>query len=182
MDAYIIEQEPAESRKPYYIIAACFAVLLIIGGIFASTILSGGLTASNVSLTGSGKFSGVTAYGEEVSTANYPGKVIVVDFWATWCPPCVASLPEMNSLQEQYREQVQFVGVSLDRSAGDLKRFLDKHGASYPSIFDGNGKIANEYGIRAIPTVAIIDTNGSLRYMGGPFLLERNLKKVLSEG
>ncbi|MEO8377078.1 MAG: TlpA disulfide reductase family protein [Candidatus Sumerlaeota bacterium] len=182
MDPYIIEETPAESKRPYYIIAACLGVLLVIAAIAAAKILTANSFGSTaMQLGGREEFSGTTAYGEKISTTDYAGKVIVVDFWATWCPPCVAAVPEMNRLQDSYKDRVQFIGVSLDRSINDLRRFQDKNGAGYPSIFDGGQKLAQLYAIRSIPTVAIIDTKGSVRFVGYPTQLEKNLKQVLND-
>jgi thiol-disulfide isomerase/thioredoxin len=107
--------------------------------------------------------------GAPVSTERLKGKVLVVDFWATWCGPCVAEMPRMKQLYAEFRNKgVQFIGVSLDQS-GDgydkLVAFVEENGIAWPQYFQGNGwnsEFSKSWGIRAIPAVFVVDQEGKV--------------------
>jgi thiol-disulfide isomerase/thioredoxin len=109
--------------------------------------------------------------GTEVSTRNLRGKIVVVDFWATWCSPCVAEMPRMKQLYATYHNKgVEFIGVSLDRSQAEggldeLKAFVTKNQIPWPQFYQGNGwesDFSFGHGINSIPTVFLVDQNGKL--------------------
>ena len=108
--------------------------------------------------------------GESISVKeDLKGKVVVIDFWATWCGPCVAELPHMKELYAQYKDQgVEFIGVSLDQPDADglsaLKSFVAEHDLPWPQYHSGNASsnFARTWGITAIPTLFIVDTQGLL--------------------
>jgi len=108
-------------------------------------------------------FSAKDIEGNKVDLADYLGKkIIVVNFWATWCPPCRFEIPELIKLQKVYKDKIQIIGVSLDRSLGDVKNYRE-HKLNYPIIWDRYGEIAYLYGgISSIPTTFIINTEGKI--------------------
>jgi thiol-disulfide isomerase/thioredoxin len=96
--------------------------------------------------------------GREVSSASWRGKVIIINFWATWCGPCRAEIPDLVTLQEKYRDRLQVIGISEDEASPDLvKRFAADHHINYPVIMTTPeiGKLFP--GIGALPTSFIID-------------------------
>ncbi|TKJ31226.1 hypothetical protein CEE39_07345 [bacterium (candidate division B38) B3_B38] len=108
--------------------------------------------------------------GKTVKLSDFKGKVILLDFWATWCPPCVQEIPHFVELYEQYKENgFQMIGIAIQSgSVKDVKRFVEKHGINYP-ILMGNKEITKEYGnINAIPTTFFIDRQGRIvqKYIG----------------
>ncbi len=113
-------------------------------------------------------FSGVRLDGSELKLADYKGKVVLLDFWATWCGPCVAELPNVVKTFEKYRDKgLEIIGISLDNSKDDLTAFLKEHeGVTWPILFDGKswqGKIAQAYGVEAIPFALLIDGDGVIQ-------------------
>ncbi len=109
--------------------------------------------------------------GSEVSTEALRGKIIVIDFWATWYSPSVAALPRRKDLHAQYQSQgVEFIGISLDQpiSQGGLERlrsFCDENAITWPQYYQGNSwssEFSVAWGVDAIPTTFIIDRNGKL--------------------
>jgi thiol-disulfide isomerase/thioredoxin len=114
------------------------------------------------------EIAGPTLDGKEFDVKQYRGKVVLVDFWATWCPPCVAELPHIRQAYDRYHEDgFEVVGVSLDVSRAKLAEFVKEHGLPWPQVFfdrarqaDGNNPLARRYGINAIPATFLLDRRG----------------------
>lgn len=101
--------------------------------------------------------------GESISTAALKGKVVIVNFWATWCPPCREEIPELIALQAKYKERLQIVGVSMDEDASpqEVNAFAAKAGINYPIVMGKD--IAKEYGgVPALPTSFIVNKDGGV--------------------
>jgi peroxiredoxin len=113
-----------------------------------------GSTAANFALK--------TLGGESVTLNQTRGKVVVLDFWATWCPPCREELPYIEKLREEFAGQVQFFGVN-DEESGTVKDFLRKQAYDLTVLMDGKKQVHREYGVSAIPTMFIIDKQGVIR-------------------
>ena len=108
--------------------------------------------------------------GREVKLSDYAGKVVILDFWATWCPPCRAEIPHFVQLQKEWGSKgLQVIGVSLDREGVKvLKPFAKKYRMNY-LVLIGDSKVVKVYGsIRSIPTTFVIDRNGIIykKYVG----------------
>ena len=102
--------------------------------------------------------------GNEVTLSDYKGKVVILDFWATWCGPCRMSIPDLISIQSEYQDDLVIIGISLDdgRTLGDVKPYANSVGINYPVVF-GTMDVVNDYGnIYAIPTSFIIDQSGKI--------------------
>jgi peroxiredoxin len=96
--------------------------------------------------------------------ADFKGKVVFVNFWATWCPPCKEEMPAMERLYRKYRERgLAVLAISLDSDgAAVVAPFVKKHGFSYPIGLDRKMVVANLYGVRVLPSSFIIDSSGNL--------------------
>ncbi len=103
--------------------------------------------------------------GKLVSSEQFKGKVVVIDFWATWCPPCRHEIPGYIQLQKKYEDQgLVIVGVSLDQQGpGVVKRFMKSNKINYPVVMADEAVIEAFGGVEAIPTTFIIDRDGQVR-------------------
>ena len=128
-------------------------------------------------------------YGDMTSLEYYRGRVVVVDFWATWCPPCKMSIPELVKLQEKYRDKgLVILGISLDDpgKAGDeyLRSFKDSYNINYTILRFNNQVLLDYFGFEtpAIPTMFNVDREGRIigKLVGfRPGALEKALRGVL---
>ena len=102
--------------------------------------------------------------GKVFQLSQQRGKVVLVDFWATWCPPCRMSIPHLKDLQEQYGgKDFTVVGISLDQQSERVKPFVTEWAMKYPVVNDADGAVARAYGgIRSIPTGILIDRHGKV--------------------
>ncbi|MDX1964802.1 MAG: TlpA disulfide reductase family protein [Pirellulales bacterium] len=112
---------------------------------------------------------GVLANGDKFDPAALSGKVVLVDFWATWCGPCRAAMPDLKSTYEEFHPQgLEVVGVSLDNDLDALKEYLEQEGIAWPNIFDADDSepmrvaLAEKYGINAIPATFLLDKSGKV--------------------
>ncbi|HZV13007.1 MAG TPA: TlpA disulfide reductase family protein [Candidatus Kapabacteria bacterium] len=115
---------------------------------------------------GATNFSWFNAKGKTVSLNDYKGKVVFINFWGTWCPPCRRELPDIVALSKQYKGKVQFIGIALERSKENvlenLYSFAKGNGMEY-EILVGTQELANAYGgITGVPTTFIVDKSGKI--------------------
>ncbi len=119
--------------------------------------------------------------GEEVSLKRFRGKIVLLNFWATWCPPCRKEIPSMIKLYKRYNDKgLEIIGVNLDRmDKSGVEKFSSEYNITFPILLDPTGKIATLYGITALPATFILDRNGKIqeRVAGGKdWSSEENLK------
>jgi len=104
--------------------------------------------------------------GNSLSVANYKGKVVLVDFWATWCAPCVYELPKVQKMYEKYHDKgLEIIGISLDKSQDTLKTFVKDRNIPWPQFCDGkfwDNKLSQKYGIQSIPATFLLDGQGKI--------------------
>ena len=120
--------------------------------------------------------------GKKISLNELKGRVVLIDFWATWCRPCIAEMPNVIDIHKTYRDQgFEIVGISLDRDKGALQRYISQNNMDWPQFFDGKtyeNKVAVDYKVRAIPTTYLLDREGKIRYRS---LRGDQLKKAVAE-
>jgi len=121
---------------------------------------SSGYAATDFSLT--------DQYGNTLSLSDYSGQVVVLNFWATWCPYCVAEMPDLQTLSEEYAEQgvvvlgVAFPGINGEGSAEEIASYLEENGITYPVLMDEEASLLYAYGITSFPYTYIINADGNI--------------------
>jgi peroxiredoxin len=122
--------------------------------------------------------------GKTVKLSDFKGKVVILDLWATWCPPCVAEIPNFVALQKQYKKQgLVVIGISLDDGPKIVSSFVKNHGMNYVVVM-GDDEVAMKYGADVgIPITLVIDPKGNVvhNYLGvaDKSVLEDDIKKLL---
>lgn len=184
----------------YGLIAAVFLTLFITGlhtevfGFLQRGILATGLmdpkiedrmkmASTTPSLGATLNIDLINSKGEKVNLEQFRGKVIFLNFWATWCPPCIAEMPGINNLYKETKgENVEFVMLSLDRNFEKAKEFRDKKGYKF-EIYRASGPIPEKYSSSSIPTTYVIDTKGNLAltHLGMGDFDTKEFKKFLKE-
>lgn len=105
-----------------------------------------------------------TASGDEVNSKRLLGKVVVLDFWATWCPPCRASVPELKELTHKYpAERLAVISVSSDSNQDQWKKFIADKQMTWPQYIDSDHHMTRLFGVHSFPTYIIIDGDGFVR-------------------
>ena len=110
-------------------------------------------------------------YGMQHTLSDYRGKIVFLNFWATWCPPCRAEMPEIEEIYQENLKNpdsdlvilgVAFPGISGEQSQAGIAEFLNENGYHYPTVMDPDGNLASEYYITAFPTTFMIDPDGNI--------------------
>ena len=139
-------------------------------------------------------FTLVDQYGETHTLSDYKGKVIFLNFWATWCPPCKQELPDIEALYKEYNlneDDVVFLGVTnpkteenpynRDGTKEEITTFLTENAINFPSVFDDTGVVFEQYGITAFPTTFLIDKEGNIvGYVPG-MMTKEIMKNVINQ-
>jgi peroxiredoxin len=108
-------------------------------------------------------FSLKDAHGRSLSLSSLRGKVVLINFWATWCPPCKAEMPSMNRLYNEIRNRgFEVVAISTDNSLSTIKDFLARNRIDFPVLFDETKSVTRQYHVFSMPTTFLIDRSGMI--------------------
>jgi cytochrome c biogenesis protein CcmG/thiol:disulfide interchange protein DsbE len=121
--------------------------------------------------------------GKTQSLAGLKGKVVVLNFWASWCDPCKAEAPELEATQKRLQKSGDgtVLGVTYRDTSEDSLSFVKSHDLSYPSIRDIDGKLAQDYGTRALPETFVIDRNGNVVALSRGQVTQKFLDAAVNE-
>jgi cytochrome c biogenesis protein CcmG, thiol:disulfide interchange protein DsbE len=150
----------ADSAKVDWAIKGTIAALLVALGFvivwsIEEHIVGVGDTAPNFAIT--------TTAGETLGPKNFGGKVLVLNFWASWCTPCVEEAPSLNEFAKTFKDQgVVVLGVSVDRNDQQFQNFVKRFSVLYPTARDPQQNLSYRYGTYKIPESYIIDRNGKV--------------------
>jgi cytochrome c biogenesis protein CcmG/thiol:disulfide interchange protein DsbE len=138
------------------LIAVCLALLAwVVVGMFREKVVLAGDTAPDFSIR--------TETGQTITPSNFGGKLLVLHFWATWCPPCVVEIPSLNQFQKQFASDgVVVLGVSVDQNAKAYSDFLKRFNVTFQTARDPEARISAEYGTFQYPETYIINREGKV--------------------
>ena len=166
---------------------------LMIGGISMLALLAGVFSSHWISQTGLASDPSIKAFfanpwqtpdGKSANTEDWRGKVLVVNFWASWCPPCVEEMPTLDKIAQEYAaKNVLIVGIGID-SPSNIRQFLEKTPVSYPIMIGGleGSALAKQMGNAqgALPYTVIINAKGKSVYTKLGKISEEELKKAIN--
>lgn len=126
--------------------------------------------------------------GSKIDLAALRGKVVLVDFWASWCAPCREELPWLEQLHKRHAAAgLTVIGVNLDESSANAQKFLRSHPVTFPVVHDTQGRLADRYGPSKMPSSYLIDATGRVRFVHGGFraadgaAIEAEVVRLLAE-
>ena len=103
--------------------------------------------------------------GQPIRLADYRGKTLIVNFWATWCPPCRAEMPSLQRAWEQVRgDGIELIAINVGESEGTIQRYLEQVPIGFPLPMDRDSKVVQQWPIRGLPTTFVVDPEGRLAY------------------
>ena len=122
------------------------------------------------------------ATGRTLKLSDLRDKPVYLNFWATWCPPCVKELPHIQAKYEQYKDKINFVAISLDGEQEAPAQFIPSRGYTFPVGYGNEREISRAYNVEAIPMSFIIDTNGVVKAKIVGSMDEADLERFLQKG
>ncbi len=124
-----------------------------------------------------------TLDGKPLTLAALQGKVIFLNFWATWCGPCRAEIPDLIALQDRYKDRLQIIGLNVDDEEADIQKYVEEMGINYPVVMASNDLRIQYGGIPALPTSFVLDTEGRVvqKHVGlsNPAVYETEIRALL---
>ncbi len=120
--------------------------------------------------------------GNQVSLSDFRGKTVFVNFWATWCPPCRAEMPEIEAVHQEYKDKgVVVIGVDILETEDEVSQFVQRGGYSWTFVIDTSGEVSANYRITAIPTSFFIDREGIIQAVAIGAMTKRAMENKLAE-
>jgi len=158
-------------RKILFGLGLLFTVAITPMGLWAETVAPG--------------FTLESLAGDSVSLSSFRGKKVLVDFWASWCPPCRRELVEINEILSQHKEgDFKILCISVDQTKEAAQSYIDQMGYDFTVLHDSEnganvGKVANSYGVRGIPALFLVNEEGVVSWSNVGAVPKKTLKKVL---
>lgn len=174
-------REVVNMKKGIFFVFVLSLVLII--GVFVFRNKNAQSQQSDIGLEAP-EFTLSTVEGKEISLSSLKGAVVMLDFWASWCPYCVEGVPHAKQLYSAYQDKdFELIGINFRESERKVQSFIDARGVTYPILLDTDGKVAQMYGVRGLPTYLIIDANGIVKYKGHsiPSNVEDIIESLLPE-
>lgn len=127
-------------------------------------------------------FTLVDLEGNQVTLSDFRGKTVFLNFWATWCPPCRAEMPEMEAVYQEYKDKgVVVIGVDIKEAEEEVRQYVQQGGYSWTFVLDTTGEVTANYRIAAIPTSFFIDREGIIQAVNIGAMTKRAMEAKLAE-
>lgn len=162
-----------------FVVALAFAVIVLTAGDNSAPAVSANQTAADFTLPG---------LNGDVSLADFRGKYVLINFWASWCPPCKAEMPDLYAYHRQYQDQgFTLLGVNVAEDKATVQAFLAANGFEFPVALDLTGAVYNRYGGDGLPSSFLIGPDGALIKAWRPgaitrAMLDRDVTPLLLQG
>ena len=157
-----------------------FSIRLRINCVVALTAAAFSIAAAPIKIGDT--FPDLSKFKLEGKLPDLNGKVVLVDFWASWCAPCKESFPTMNDLQKRYgRQGFIIIAINVDENNSDMVDFLKKHSASFTVVRDAAQKLVDKVDISTMPTSFLIDSSGKVRFTHSGFRGDETKKRYEQE-
>ena len=161
-----------KKMKKYFIIITTIILMTSVVFLFSGCKVSGNVSSSD------GNFTLTDLEGNQVSLSDFKGNIVVLNFWATWCPPCIAEIPDFVKVFNEFKDKdVQFIGVS-NEDISTLKSFAADYNINYPILVDDKN-IMEIWGIRAIPTTFVFDRDGQIVFKNVGMMTGEQIRNVI---
>lgn len=155
---------------PKSIIFKLFTVLFIFTFSFLPGCTAESPDLSNSEMVEAPDFELSSLEGEKIKLSNYRGKLVFLNFWATWCPPCRSEMPDLQEFSNHIKngDKAVFFALNIQESDQDVKSFMEENNLTLPVLMDYSGKVSDSYKIRSIPSTFVIDQDGKVikRFVG----------------
>lgn len=122
-----------------------------------------------------------TFAGEEASLEDYAGEPMVVNFWASWCPPCVAEMPDLERVHLALADEVTFVGLNTQDSLPAAEELVDETGVSYDLGLDPDGELFRAFEVSSMPSTFFVDADGAIVHRHAGMMSEQQLRDLIDE-
>lgn len=120
--------------------------------------------------------------GNQVTLSDLRGKIVFINFWATWCPPCRAEMPEIEAVYQEYKDKgVVVIGVDIAEPESTVRQYIQQGGFSWTFVLDSTGEVASDYQIVAIPTSFFLDREGIIKAVNIGAMTKRAMETKLAE-
>ena len=170
---------------------SCWPVLGILAAALFSLVLVGGCSSQYI---GDGEpgapqirqpapdFTLADLEGNQVSLSDFRGKTVFLNFWATWCPPCRAEMPEIEAIHQEYKERdVVVIGVDLLEQEDTIRQYVQQGGYTWTFVIDTTGQVGASYRVAALPTSVFVDSEGIIRGINVGAMTKRSMEAKLVE-
>lgn len=118
--------------------------------------------------------------GDNIALADYEGDVIIMNFWATWCPPCRAEMPGLNRFYEAHQDEgLVILAINEEEAVETVRPFIQANNFTFPVLLDLQGRVAQQYSTRSFPTTFIIDRQGVIQHVQTGEISERELEAIV---
>ena len=120
--------------------------------------------------------------GDAITLSELGDRIVVLEFWAIWCRPCVEAMPELEQLHEQYADQdVVVLAINVEEDRDEVAEFMADHGYTLTVLLDADGRVTDAYGVQGIPHTVIVDREGEVHYVLSVSDAENTLRELLGE-
>jgi peroxiredoxin len=120
--------------------------------------------------------------GRPVSLADFAGKVVLINFWASWCGPCELEMPDIQKQYEAHKDEgLAVIAVNSGESPADVKKFVDKYGLTFPVVIDARGQVGAQYRAAGLPMSLFVDRDGVIQVRHLGYMSDGQLKRYLAQ-